>query len=509
MADKTPPPALTGDEFRRLGHALVEQIAAFYDSLPERPVTRDTARDAIRDMLGRNGLPADGRPADQLLEETARLLFEHSLHNGHPRFMGYITSSAAPLGALGDLLAASVNANVGLWDLAPVASELEAQTVRWLAELIGYPRECGGLMVSGGNMANLIGFFAARRAQTPWNIREQGLYGDRRRLTLYASTETHTWIQKAADLSGLGTNDIRWIETDAERRMRTDVLEERIDADLGAGRLPFLVIGAAGTVSTGAIDPLPEIAAICERRALWFHVDGAYGAPAAALPEASAALRGLALADSVALDPHKWLYCPIEAGCTLVRNPQHLLDAYSFHPDYYRLESAEIEPKLNYYEYGIQNSRGFRALKVWLALKHVGRDAYVDRFRTDIALAKRLFDAARDTVELEARTHNLSLTTFRYVPVDIPSGDEAAEQYLNTLNQALVARLQKSGEAFLSNAVVGGAYLLRACIVNFRTTAADIDAIVAAVTRMGRELDRELRGAGVSVSETRGRESRD
>jgi aromatic-L-amino-acid/L-tryptophan decarboxylase len=493
MIEKPRPLALSGDEFRRLGHALVEQIATFYDSLPGRAVTRDTARDEIHDMLGRQGLPAGGRPAAQLLEDTAQLLFEHSLHNGHPRFMGYITSSAAPLGALGDLLAASVNSNVGLWDLAPVASEIEGQTIRWLAELIGYPRECGGLMVSGGNMANLIGFFAARRARTPWNIREQGLYGDSRRLTLYASTETHTWIQKAADLSGLGTDDIRWIEIDAEQRMRTDALEAKIDDDRRAGHLPFLVVGAAGTVSTGAIDPLPEIAAICKRNALWFHVDGAYGAPAAALPEASAALRGLALADSVALDPHKWLYCPIEAGCTLVRNPQHLLDAYSFHPDYYHLESDGGEPKRNYYEYGIQNTRGFRALKVWLALKHVGRDAYVEMLRSDIALARRLFDAARDTVELEARTHNLSLTTFRYVPVDVTSGGEQAEQYLNALNQALARRLQKSGEAFLSNAIVGGAYLLRACIVNFRTTAEDIDAIVAAVIRMGRELDREMR----------------
>jgi aromatic-L-amino-acid/L-tryptophan decarboxylase len=178
MIEKPRPLALSGDEFRRLGHALVEQIATFYDGLPGRAVTRDTAPDEIREMLGRQGLPADGRPAAQLLEDTARLLFEHSLHNGHPRFMGYITSSAAPLGALGDLLAASVNSNVGLWDLAPVASEIEGQTIRWLAELIGYPRECGGLMVSGGNMANLIGFFAARRARTPWNIREQGLYGD-------------------------------------------------------------------------------------------------------------------------------------------------------------------------------------------------------------------------------------------------------------------------------------------------------------------------------------------
>jgi glutamate/tyrosine decarboxylase-like PLP-dependent enzyme len=325
-------------------------------------------------------------------------------------------------------------------------------------------------------------------------IREQGLYGDRRRLTLYASTQTHTWIQKAADLSGLGTDAVRWIETDAEQRMRVDALQTAIEADRAAGHMPFLVVGTAGTVATGAIDPLPEIAAAAKRFGLWFHVDGAYGAPAACLPEAPAALRGVALADSVALDPHKWLYCPLEAGCTLVRNPRHLLDAYSFHPDYYRFDSPDAEPKINYYEYGIQNSRGFRALKVWLALKHLGSDAYVEMLRKDIDLAKRMFALAAAAPELEARTHNLSLTTLRYVPTDLARGS-AAEKYLNELNEALAAKLQASGEAFLSNAVVDGAYLLRACIVNFRTSTDDIDAIIATIIRIGRELDRALRPA--------------
>jgi glutamate/tyrosine decarboxylase-like PLP-dependent enzyme len=492
--------ALSGDEFRELAHALVDEIATFYDSLAVRPVTPDTPRATIQSLLGQQGLPADGQAGKPLLEETAQLLFDHSLHNGHPRFMGYITSSSAPFGALADLLAAAVNSNVGLWDLAPVASEIEGQTIRWLAELIGYPSDCGGLMVSGGNMANLIGFFAARRAKAPWNIREQGLYGDSRRLTLYASAETHTWIQKAADLSGLGTDDIRWIETDAEQRMRTDALEAEIDADRDAGHLPFLVVGTAGTVGTGAVDPLPEIARICGHHELWFHVDGAYGAPAAALPDGPAALRGLVLADSVALDPHKWLFSPIEAGCALVRDPQHLLDAYSFHPDYYRLDSSSTDPKVNYYEYGIQNSRGFRALKVWLTLKHAGRDEYLRMFRSNIDLAKRLFDSAADIAELEAVTHNLSLTTFRYVPIDLTGGDEAAESYLNELNEALLVKLQKSGDAFLSNAVVNGRYLLRACIVNFRTEATDVDALLDVAAELGAALDAELRQAELEVA---------
>ena len=490
---KPDPPNLSPEEFRTLGHELVDRIAEFYRGLPERAVTRDEDPASIRAALPPNGLPADGKDASQLLEETSKLLFEHSLHNGHPRFIGYITSSASPLGALGDLLVAAVNANVGLWDLAPAATEIEAQSIRWIAELIGYPTDCGGLMVSGGNMANLIGFFAARRAKASWDVRASGTAGVR--LTLYASKETHTWIQKAADLAGLGTDAIRWVRTDHAQRMDVLDLERRVEADRAAGHAPFLVVGSAGTVSTGAVDPLPEIAALCAERGLWFHVDGAYGAPAAALEEAPAALRGLAAADSVALDPHKWLYSPLEAGCALVRSRAALVDAFSFHPDYYRLDDASTEPKLHYYEHGIQNSRGFRALKVWLAMRHAGRAGIVAAIRRNIALARRLFDAAEGHTELEARTQNLSLTTFRYVPADLEPGSEAIDTYLNALNEELLVRLQRGGEAFVSNAVVDGCYLLRACLVNFRTTEDDIDAIIDIVARLGRACDRDLRPA--------------
>src|SRR5690606_26365894 len=225
-------------------------------------------------------------------------------------------------------LAAAINANVGKWDLSPVASEIETQTVRWLAQLIGYPVPCGGIMVSGGNMANILGFFAARRAKLPWDVRAAGVGADARRPAVYASRGTHTWIEKAADLAGLGTDSIRWIATDREQRIRIDELERQIALDRAAGRLPILAVGTAGNVSTGAIDPLGALADICREQGLWFHVDGAYGAPAAVLPEAPADLRALREADSLALDPHKWLYCPIEAACTLVRDPQALAAAF-------------------------------------------------------------------------------------------------------------------------------------------------------------------------------------
>jgi aromatic-L-amino-acid/L-tryptophan decarboxylase len=226
---------------------------------------------------------------------------------------------------------------------------------------------------------------------------------------------------------------------------------------------------------------------------LWFHVDGAYGGPAAVMPDASADLLGLRVADSIALDPHKWLYSPLEAGCALVRDPNHLLETFSHHPVYYNFEGTEEDPPINYHEYGLQNSRGFRALKVWLGLRHVGRDGYIQMIGDDIALAKALYDAVATHKELEAATHHLSITTFRFVPLGLSDDPKVVESYLNALNEELINRLQRSGEAFVSNAVIDGKYLLRACIVNFRTTLADVEALPEIVIRLGRQLDSEMR----------------
>ena len=485
--------ALSDSEFRQAGHELVDRVADFLQSLPDRRVTLGESPRQVRALLPDGGLPEQGEPAAALLAGIAPLLFEHSLHNGHPRFLGYVTSSAAPLGMLADLLASAVNANVGKWDLAPMASEIEAQAIRWIAELVGYPNDCGGLMVSGGNMANFVGFMAARRAQADWDIRTEGLAGNPRRLTVYGSKETHTWIEKAADLSGLGTGAIRWVETDGEQRLRVDALAKAITADRDAGHRPFLVVATAGNVSTGAVDPIPAIAELCRAEKLWLHVDGAYGAPAAALPDAPTELQALALADSVALDPHKWLYAPLEAGCTLVRNAQALPDAFSFHPAYYEFGATADEPVNDYFELGFQNSRGFRALKVWLGLRQAGRNGLLQLLRDDIELAEYLHTCAAAREELQPFSRHLSITTFRFVPTDLDPAADGAEDYLNQLNQRLLSRLQRGGEAFISNAVIDGRYLLRACVVNFRTQQSDMDFVADLVVRLGDELDREIR----------------
>jgi glutamate/tyrosine decarboxylase-like PLP-dependent enzyme len=437
------------------------------------------------------GLPSEGIDAATLLTSTARQLFEHSLFNGHPKFFGYITSSPAPIGILGDFLASAINPNVGAWKLSPAASEIEGQAIRWIAELIGYPTDCGGVLVSGGNMANFVCFLAARTARAGWDIRRHGLSAPGRRLTVYASAETHTWIQKATDLAGLGTESVRWISTDQDFRMDVARLEQRIDSDVAEGLSPFIVVGTAGSVSTGAVDPLGEISRVCRDRGLWFHVDGAYGGVAAAVESVPPDLRALELADSVAVDPHKWLYAPLEAGCALVRDRAALSRAFSYHPAYYHFD----EQGTNYVDYGPQNSRGFRALKVWLALKHAGADGYRRMIADDIALSRAMADAVGRDPDLELVTQALSIATFRFVPADLRhlAGDPRIETYLNQLNEALLDALQRGGEAFVSNAVVAGRYVLRACIVNFRTTQADVEAIPEIVVRLGRRLDAGMR----------------
>ena len=491
-------PEMAPEEFRRLGHQLVDRIAGHMSRMPEGHVKPDESGAAVRSALSaERGLPEKGADSGALLELAAHLLFEHSLFNGHPRFFGYITSSPAPIGVLGDFLASAVNQNCGSWNLSPMATEIEAQTVRWIAELIGFPglprrsgeaAKAGGLLVSGGNMANFVCFLAARTARAGCDVRKTGLTGTGPRLLVYASAETHTWVQKAADLFGLGTDAIRWMAVDGNQRMKTAELRRQIEADRARGDRPFLVIGTAGSVGTGAVDPLAEIAAICREQDLWFHVDGAYGAFAAAVPGAPSDLGGLAEADSVAVDPHKWLYAPLEAGCALVKRPDDLRDAFSYHPPYYRFS----EEALNFVDYGMQNSRGFRALKVWLALQQLGRSGYLESIAEDMRLSRKLFDLLQQHPEFEAMTQSLSIATFRYVPPALRAkvGEPAVEASLNRLNENLLARIEKSGRAFLSNAVIDGRYAMRACIVNFRTSDADIEALPEIVASIARDLER-------------------
>ncbi|MEP6617204.1 MAG: pyridoxal-dependent decarboxylase, partial [Ginsengibacter sp.] len=356
---------MPAEEFRILGHGLIDQLADFIADLPGNKITKGLTPSEIRKLIdGEKKLPGKGSAAGELLQKATSLMTENSLFNGHPKFFGYITSSPSPLGALGDLIASVTNPNCGAFILSPVATEIELQTIRWISELIGYHKNCGGLLVSGGNMANIAGIWAARKAMASWDIRGQGLSQQGLKFKMYATSDVHTWLHKTADLLGLGTDSIRWISMDNDHLMIVADLEAQIMKDKADGFIPMAVIGTAGGVGFGTIDPLEEIAAVCKKHKVWFHVDGAYGGLAAALPELQDLLKGMSAADSIAVDPHKWLYCPIEAGCILVRDRQLLADAFSFHPEYYHFDNIGNETPTNFYELGPQNSRGFRALKV-------------------------------------------------------------------------------------------------------------------------------------------------
>jgi aromatic-L-amino-acid decarboxylase len=480
------PIEINKEEFRKVGYQLIDSISEFIETIDKRKVTTGETPKQIQNLLGNSSLPEHGTAVSELFTRASDLLMNHSLLNGHPKFFGYITSSPAPVGVLADLLAATINPNVGANILSPMATAIEKQTIKWLAEFIGVPTSYGGILVSGGNMANFTAFLAARTAKAPKNLKADGLAGTGD-MVLYCSKATHTWIEKAAVLFGHGSNAIRWIPTNADNTMNTEILSQTIEQDFKSGKNPFLVIGNAGDVSTGVVDNLSALARICKAHELWFHIDGAYGIPAAIIPSYKNLFEGILEADSIALDPHKWLYAPLEAGCTLVKNPQHLIDTYSSHPVYYNFSNTEDEPATNFYEYGFQNSRGFRALKVWLALQQVGRSGYTNLITKDIALAQLLFEEANKHPELEAVTQNLSITTFRYLPHDTEV-KKIPERYLNTLNEKLLNELQQGGEVFLSNAVVTDRYCLRACLVNFRTTERDIQEIIEIIVRKGRQL---------------------
>lgn len=489
---RTTPIEINSNDFKKIGYQLIDTLADFFETIEEYPVTKGESPLALQKILGNSGLPEQGIAAEKIVSRASELLLKHSLFNGHPKFLGFITSSPAPIGVLADLLASAINQNGGAQILSPMATEIEKQTIQWLAEFIGVSPNYGGILVSGGNMANFTAFLAARTAKGPKNLKEDGLNSNVK-LVAYCSKTTHTWVEKAAILFGNGSKSVRWIPTDLNNKMDNTILEQTIKDDIKKGLQPFIIVGTAGDVSTGVVDNLLEIASISKKHNLWFHIDGAYGAPAAIIPELKNMFKGIEEADSIALDPHKWLYAPLEAGCTLVKDPKHLMDTYSSHPEYYNFSKNEEGQSLNYYEYGLQNSRGFRALKVWMALQQIGSNGYKKMITEDIKLSELLFELAEKHPELEAMTQNLSITTLRYIPTkNLPGKKVIKEEYLNTLNEAILHNLQQSGDVFLSNAIINGQYCLRGCIVNFRTSEKDIKEIIKILVRVGQSTHAKL-----------------
>jgi aromatic-L-amino-acid decarboxylase len=473
---------LSSDDIRRLGYAATDAVAEARAQLMSRPVFGKVGADAA---FFDEPAPENGQPIEQTLAFAREHILPFPMGNSHPRFFGFINATADPVGIAADYLAASMNPNC--WGGDHAAIHVENRVMRWLADLLGYPGTAEGILVSGGSMANFTALAAARRAMTPGNVREDGLAGDGRpRLTVYASDQVHHCVDKAVDLLGIGTRQLRKIETDERFRIRMDLLEEAVAADRRAGLTPAIVVGNAGTVNTGAIDPLEEIADFCRRESLWFHVDGAYGAMARLSPRLAPLFSGMERADSIAADPHKWLYVPYEAGATLVREPGRLSAAFRKFPEYLASDPESPFPGPAWFaERGVELSRSFKALKVWMGFKTHGRSGYARAIENDVALAHFLAAEVDRRPDFERLSETvLSIANFRYRP----GGGTLTDGDLDRVNRKIVNRLVGAGSFFLAPTILKGRTALRVCIVNFRTREEDLAALLDEAARIGAEL---------------------
>ncbi len=488
------------DVWRELSAQAQAFVTEYLENVSELPIF---PQGAIADFasLSPDELPLEGAAVEKILEEC-RAIRDGSRHTGHPRFFAYVASSASPVGVIADFMASALNQNLTTWRSAPAAVDVERMVVRWLATLAGYTEGAGGLLTSGGSMANLNALFIAQRAKSksPHQTSLKGLWNYGQPMTIYASEEIHLSIRKAADVLGFGREQVRLVETDERFRLDVRALRERIESDARNGLQPFCVVASAGTVNTGAVDPFAEIAGVAREHNLWFHVDGAYGAPGLMDKKRRALFEGLELADSISLDPHKWLYAPIDCGCVLLREPSHAHTA--FPPEekdaaYIKIYEEGERETFAFWDYGVELTRRFRALKVWMILRYYGARKIGEAISEDIALAKYFgerIEAAED-FELLAPVE-LSICCFRYVPVAwrerLQAADETLRGEINTmldeLNERLMYEVQHGGRAYLSNATLRGRFALRACIVNFRTTRADIDLTLRILRETAEEL---------------------
>lgn len=471
-------PAL--DELSSLATKLV---ADYFARVSELPVFPAVSAAQVSARLGAR-LPDESEAIEQLIEEC-RAIIEMSRHNGHPRFFGYVASPSTPIGAYADLIASALNANVTSWRSSPAATEIERTTLGWLAALVGYNEEGHGILTSGGSMANLNALYIAHRTKAPADASSAGLWNGGQPMTIYASDQIHLSIPKAADVLGLGRDHVRLVESDASYRLDVRSLRGTIEGDRERGLRPFCIVASAGTVNTGAVDPLAEIARVAADYDLWFHVDGAYGALAALDASKRPLFAGLELADSLSLDPHKWLYAPVDCGCLLFRDAEGARRAFasSSAAEYIKVSEETNEEAHAFWDYGIELSRRFRALKIWLMLRYYGARRVRAAISDDNALGAYLAECveAADDFELLAPVE-LSICCFRYIPpgarARLLNADtkerESIDGELNQLNARLMHAVQRGGRAYLSNASLRGRYALRACITNFRTTRDDI-----------------------------------
>ncbi|HXG88728.1 MAG TPA: aminotransferase class I/II-fold pyridoxal phosphate-dependent enzyme [Vicinamibacterales bacterium] len=461
-----------------LGRAALDWVQRYFDEGAAGPLYPQVTAAGLNAQIAET-LPEAPQDAQAVLAQFADLA-TLGRKNGHPRMFGYVQSSAAFAGVIGDFLASALNQNLTSWRSSPSATTIELQVIDWVKALVGFAPTGGGLLVSGGSMANFAALAAAVRASSGVDVNQHGVGALPGAPRIYTSAMTHMSIGKSAALLGIGRDAIRTVPVDANFRVRVDALREMLRADRAAGDLPVCVVGNAGEVNTGAIDPLDDLATLCADEKVWFHIDGAYGGFAAGVPALGDAMRGRSRADSMSLDPHKWLFAPVDVGCLLVRDIDHLRRTFSHGAAYIDVIAGRGMSDFAFWDYGPELTRRFRALKLWFIFKCHGAAALRDAMSGNIAVAQELaaaIDASPDFKRLAPVP--LSIVCFRYLPPGMTDPEA-----INAFNKQLMVAVQLDGDSYLSNAMLGSTFALRACIVNFRTSPDDVERLLATIRRI-------------------------
>jgi aromatic-L-amino-acid decarboxylase len=486
---------MDSESFRRDGHQLIDWIAD-YLAHPERyPVLAQVEPGEVKARLPKEA-PERPEPMEAVLQDVEKIIAPGLTHWNHPGFFAYFGITASEPGILGELLSSAFNVNAMLWRTSPAATELEELVMDWLRQLLGLPPEFMGIINDSASVSSLCAIAVAREA-LGLRIREEGLAGrpDLPRLRLYTSEQAHSSIEKAAIVLGIGQEGVAKIAVDDEFRLRSEALEAAVTEDLKAGRKPFCVVATVGTTSTTSVDPVPEIADICQRHGLWLHVDAAYAGAAALLSEKRWALAGCERADSIVMNPHKWLFVPLDCSAFYCRHPGVMKQAFSLVPEY--LRTPEEDRVRNFMDYGVQLGRRFRALKLWMVLRAFGSEGLRQHLRAHIALAERFrgWIEASPSFELLAPVP-FSVLCFRHRPEGLPESGEM-EAYLNRLNERLLDSVNRAGEVFLSHTQLNGKFTLRLAIGNLRTTEAYVRLAWELLQEHAERLDAELRPAAL------------
>jgi glutamate/tyrosine decarboxylase-like PLP-dependent enzyme len=468
-------------QMRDMATAALDWAVGYQESIRDIRLAPDTSAAQLRQRLAES-LPVDGRDFERLLQVFRDVIVPGARHNGHPRFFGYVASPGTAVASIGDFLAATMSANLPAWRSAPAPTELEHLAIEWIKEALGLSPGAHGLFTSGGSMANLTALAAARYWRCGEEVAANGAAAHGTPLRLYASTQAHHSTHKAAALLGIGRANVRDVAVDDRLRMDVDDLVRQIDHDRRQGADPFFVVATAGTVTTGAVDPLAHIAAIAREHGLWMHVDACYGGFARMAPSARALFDGVDRTDSIALDPHKWLYLPPDCGCLIYRDPGAVRGAFSLDADYTRILYTDEAEAFAFWDYGPELSRPFRALKVWMTLAHAGSQGIADAIESNLDCARYLAElvGGSDDFEMLAPAE-LSIFCFRYLPPEFRGHEErspAEEAQLNEINEKIMLALQLAGSSYVSNASVSGRFALRGCVLNYRTTRDDMQTLL-------------------------------